>query len=157
MRAYAEHRHFLLKVHGALVVGLVIALPATISRFGLVGAIGVVVMTNALARGAILVKAIRILPVEPRDIGLLTDVAKIAAASAIAAVPTTLTRFMSSGLPPLVAVVVCGVCFGIGYAAAALALGVVTPEERDSLLDYVGRMTRRPSPRLSGAAPFVPE
>jgi len=157
MRAYAEHRHFLLKVHGALVVGLVTALPATISRFGLVGAIAVVVMTNALARGAILVKAIRILPVEPRDIGLLTDVAKIAAASAIAAVPTTLTRFMSSGLPPLVAVVVCGVCFGIGYAAAALALGVVTPEERDSLLDYVGRMTRRPSPRLSGAAPFVPE
>jgi len=157
MRAYAEHRHFLLKVHGALVVCIVIALPATISRFGLVGAITVVVITNGLARGALLVKAIRILPVEPRDIALLTDVAKIAAASTAAAVLTTLTRFMSSSLPPLAALVVCGVCFGIGYATAALALGVLTSEERESILDYLGRMMRRPSPRLTGAAPFVPE
>src|SRR5262249_26090109 len=140
MRAYAEHRHFLLKVHGALVVGLVIALPATISRFGLVGAIAVVVITNALARAAVLVKAISILPVEPRDIALVTDVGKIAAASTAAAVLTALARFMSSSLPSLAALVVCGVCFGIGYATAALALGVLTSEERESILDYLGRL-----------------
>ncbi|PYQ70515.1 MAG: hypothetical protein DMG01_27380, partial [Acidobacteria bacterium] len=157
MRAYAEHRHFLLKVHGALVVCIVVALPATISRFGLVGAITVVVIANALARGVILVKAIRILPVEPSDVGLLTDVAKIAAASTAAAALTTLARYVSSSLPPLAALVVCGVCFGIAYATAALALGVLTSEERESILGYLGRMIGRPSPRLAGAAPLLPE
>jgi len=157
MRAYAEHRHFLLKVHGALVVCIVVALPATISRFGLVGAITVVVIANALARGVILVKAIRILPVEPSDVGLLTDVAKIAAASTAAAALTTLARYVSSSLPPLAALVVCGVCFGIAYATAALALGVLTSAERESILGYLGRMSGRPSPRLAGAAPLLPE
>jgi O-antigen/teichoic acid export membrane protein len=157
MRAYAEHRHFLLKVHGTLVVCIVLALSTTISRFGLVGAITVVVIANGLARAVILVKALRILAVERRDIVLLTDVAKIAVAVVTAAVLTTFTRFVSSGLPPLVALVVCGVCFGIGYATAGLALGVPTSEERERVLNYVVRVARRFSPGLTEAPPFVPE
>jgi O-antigen/teichoic acid export membrane protein len=157
MRAYEEHRHFLLKLHGTLVVAMVAALSLSLGRFGLMGAITVVVVANAAARFATLAKAARILDAQPRDIVLLTDVGKIGVAAATAALLASVTRVVASGLPALVSLVLCAVCYGVCYASAAVLLQVPTSEEREFVFNYLRRFMRRPSPPLTEAAPVVPE
>ena len=155
MRAYAEHRHFLLKLHGTLVVSIVIALSLTLGRFGLLGAITVVVVANAAGRLATLLKAMKILHAQPRDIVLLTDVAKIAAAAVAAGALAGFARVLASGVPPLASLVICAFCYAMGYAAALIVLGVPTPDERDVVFGYLGRIVGRPAPTLPDAAPVV--
>ena len=142
MRAYAEHRHFLLKLHSVLIVSLAVALSVSVGRFGLVGAITLMVAFQYLGRAATLLKVFRMLRVQPRDIVLLGDVGKIAAAATAAGLTTTLARSFASGLPPLVSLAVCGVFFVAVYAAGLLALGVATAEERAVVLSGFWRVNR---------------
>jgi O-antigen/teichoic acid export membrane protein len=152
MRAYAEHRHFVLKIHAALLVCLTIGLSMSIGRFGLLGAITLVVLCNALGRAATLMKVIRILDVRPRDIILLADVGKIAGAAAAAGLVSTLVRSLASGLPPIAVLFMCGSCFGIAYVTAALGLGIATQEERAFVLNYLWRaIGRSPAPLVQAA------
>jgi len=129
MRAYAEHRHFLVKLHGLLFVGLTLALYFSVRRFGLVGAITLMVVSNYVGRIATVARVVRILKVEPRDIALFTDVGKIGVAAAAAGLLTAVARTLVAGAPPLVALAVCGVWFSIVYAAVILASRVITPDE----------------------------
>jgi len=129
MRAYAEHRHFLVKLHGLLFAGLTVALYFSVKRFGLVGAITLMVVSNCAGRIVTVARVVRILKVEPRDIALFTDVGKIGVAAAAAGLLTAIARTLVAGAPPLVALAVCGVWFSIVYAAAILASRVITPDE----------------------------
>jgi O-antigen/teichoic acid export membrane protein len=148
VRAYAAHRHFPMKLHASLLLGLAIALPIAIARFGLIGAISAVVVVNVVSRAAGLMKIISILKVEARDIVLLTDVGKAAVAAAAAGLLTAVVRPLVSGVPPLATVAVCAVWFGAIYVVAALLLGVVAEGERKMALDVFRRATGGSVPRL---------
>jgi O-antigen/teichoic acid export membrane protein len=148
MRAYAEHRHFLVKLHAVLLVCLTVALALSIRRFGMVGAITLMVVFTYVGRAATVMKVIQILDVRARDVLLYTDVAKIGVAAALAGLATTILRSLTSGLAPLVALAVCGICFGIVYVTLMLAAGVVPPEEWSAALNSLRRVTGRSGPAL---------
>jgi O-antigen/teichoic acid export membrane protein len=148
MRAYAEHRHFLVKLHGILLVCLTVALALSIRRFGLLGAVTLMVVFTYIGRAATVIKVIRILGVRAHDAVLYVDAVKIGGAAALAAFATTIARSLTSGLLPLVSLGVCGVCFAIAYATAMLAGGIVTPEERLLAWHYLLRVIGRSGPPL---------
>jgi hypothetical protein len=152
MRAHAEHRHFLVKLYGILLVCLTVALSVSIVRFGLLGAITLMVVVTYVGRAATVWKVIRILDVKRRDIALLIDVAKIGGASMVAGLVTGVARSYALGLPPLGTLAVCGVVFAIVYVAATLAFGVLAAEERAFIVTYLRRTTRSSSPSLAPAA-----
>ena len=142
-RAFSEHRHFQMKLHAVMLACFAVLLPLAVARFGLVGAIAVVVVLACVSLVAGLVKVIAILDVGVTDIHLLTDVGRVGFAAVTAAVATAFARPLTLGLPPLVALAVCGVCFGVVYAAAVAAAGVVSADERALLANYIRRFTGR--------------
>jgi O-antigen/teichoic acid export membrane protein len=141
MRAYAEHRLFLVKLHGVLLACLTIALALSITRFGLTGAITLMVLFTYAGRAATVVKVVRILGMRAHDAVLYADVVKIAGAAAVAAGATSIFRRLVPALPPLVALAACGIGFGLVFVAAVLAAGVVTADERAVAWAYVARLT----------------
>jgi hypothetical protein len=95
------------------------------------------------------VKVVRILEMRANDIWLYTDVLKIGGAAAVAGFATALFRLLVPGLPPLVALAVCGVGFGLVFVVAVLAAGVVTPDERAVVWAYIARLTAASRPVLA--------
>ncbi|HJZ74987.1 MAG TPA: oligosaccharide flippase family protein [Vicinamibacterales bacterium] len=143
MRAHAEHRRFLVKLHAALLVGLAATLPFALGRFGLVGAITAVVMFNAAGRAVTLMKVATILDVGIDDLRLLADVGKVSIAAAGAALTTALIRPFTTTTAPLVSLTICGVAFTLVYATVAVLSGVVTVDERAAIKTHVLRATGR--------------
>jgi O-antigen/teichoic acid export membrane protein len=143
MRAHAEHRHFLVKLHALILISLTMALAISIRRFGPLGAITLMVVFTYIGRVSTVIKVIRILGVTAADGVLFADVAKIGAAATLAGLITTVVRSLTSGLAPLVALGVCGVCFGVAYVICIVVAGVVTPDERARVADYVFWMRGR--------------
>jgi hypothetical protein len=156
MRAYAEHRLFLVKLHGILLVLLTAALALTIGRFGLIGAITLMVTFTYIGRFATAIKVIRILRVTARDAVLLIDVAKIAGATVAAAAMASLARTLTLHMPPLAALAICGAAFASVYAAAIVGFGIATPEERAIVVNRIFGALRSPRP-LAQAATFARE
>lgn len=130
IRAYAEHRYFMIKVRAVVIAALSIALWIATTRFGLIGAITAVVAFNFVERFVIAAKFGRVLGVTRRDVGLLKDVGKLAAAAFVAALGAFMVRSSSPDSSPLVLMVVCGIVFCVIYAITFLLLGVLTTEER---------------------------
>jgi O-antigen/teichoic acid export membrane protein len=149
MRAYAEHRLFLVKLHGILLACLTMALALSIKRFGLTGAITLMVLFTYVGRAATVVKVVRILGMRAHDLLLYADVVKIGGAAAVAGLATAIVRLLLSGLAPLLALAVCGICFGIVFIVALLASGVVSPEERAVAWTYLARLTAGSRPVLA--------
>lgn len=139
VRAYAGERHFVVKLHAALLVLLLAILWFATQRFGLVGAISAVVFVNFLGRLATAVRMGRVVGVERGDVWLLKDVGKVAAATIAAAAVTWLARSALAGVKPFAVLVVCGVVFSLAYLAAALLLGVPTFAERDAARRQLSR------------------
>jgi len=151
MRAYAEHRHFLMKLHGVLFVGLTVALYFGVRQFGLLGAITLMVISNYVGRIVTVTRVIRILDVAIRDIALFGDLGKIAIASAAAGLLTNIVRPLLVEASPLMALVVCGVWFVAVYATTLLATGILTPDERVLIHNAVLHVTgRSPHPLIQG-------
>src|SRR5262249_52364405 len=86
IRAYMEHRYFLVILRAALAVVLITLLWAGTAHFGLMGAILGVVAVSVIERVAVSLKVARVLGVGRRDLPLLKDLAKLALATVIAAV-----------------------------------------------------------------------
>jgi O-antigen/teichoic acid export membrane protein len=129
LRAYPEHRHFLLKLRLALLALLVVALQAGIREFGLLGAITTVVLIAILERAVITWRVARILEVRRGDLAPLSDIGRVAAAVAAAALAAALVRGLLAGFAPLVVLGACAAAFIPVYVAALLLLKVPTEEE----------------------------
>jgi hypothetical protein len=116
-----------------------------ILRFGLVGAIGVVVLVNFAERVAAAAKFSRVLGITPRDLPLVGDVGKLAVASALAALAAFFARTLAlaQGATPFVTLAACGIVFAVVYAATVLLLGVPTGDERASFRRRVESLQRR--------------
>ncbi|HEX6183672.1 MAG TPA: oligosaccharide flippase family protein [Pyrinomonadaceae bacterium] len=145
MRAYAEHRFFLLKVRVVTVLLLFPALWFGTQRFGLVGAITIMVAFSLADRFVETAKAWSIVGVKWRDAALLKDLWKVAAASAVAGVAAALTReaFSAGGARPFAVLAASGAAFGAVYLAAVALLGFVTPGERDAFRRHLEALQRR--------------
>ncbi|HEX8068934.1 MAG TPA: oligosaccharide flippase family protein [Pyrinomonadaceae bacterium] len=155
MRAYAEHRFFLLRLRAVLLGALLAALWLWTGRLGLVGVITLVVCCNFAERVATLWKAARVVGFRARDVALLKDVGKLALAATAAGVAAAFLRAaVVAALPPFFVLVLCGSVFTLVYALAVVALRVVRPEERAAVTRRLARLPRL-GRRLRAAEPVV--
>lgn len=143
VRAYAEHRYFLLKIRVVMFFVLAAGLWFGVARFGLVGAVGAVVLVGVGERLALLAKFTRVLGASRRDLPFFRDVAKIAAAALAAACVAAAVRALLPGVRPFFVLAACGASFGAAYLAAILLLKVVTEDEFEMVRARVARLQRR--------------
>ncbi|MDQ1559416.1 MAG: hypothetical protein QOD32_2476 [Pyrinomonadaceae bacterium] len=144
MRAYPEHRFFLLRARAVLLAGLFVALWFGTRRVGLVGVISLVVLTNLLERVVVAVRCGKALGMTWGQFALFKDVGKLACAAAVAAVATALVRAVVVGaLPPFFVLAVCGVVFVAAYLACVWLFKILSPDERDGALRALRTLQRR--------------
>lgn len=143
MRAYAEHRYFLLRVRAVMLFVLAAGLWFGVARFGLLGAVGTIVLVSVVERLATAAKVWRVLGVSRRDVPLFKDVLKIAVAAVAAGAVAALVRALMPGVKPFFALAATGVAFGAVYLAGVLLLKVVSPEEFETVRVRVARLQRR--------------
>jgi O-antigen/teichoic acid export membrane protein len=143
MRAFAEHRYFLLKVRILMFFILVGSLWFGSRRFGLLGAVGAVVLVSLIERLALLFKFGRVLNVSRRELVLMKDVGKLALAATVAGLVTALARSLVLSLKPFFVLAVCGLTFALVYLAAILLLRVVTGEEMEAARGRLLRLQDR--------------
>jgi hypothetical protein len=152
-RAYGEHRFYLLRVRVVVLVAQTAGLWFATGRFGLVGAIAVVVTGTLVERFVLALKFGRVLGVGWGDARLLKDVGKVALATLAAAAVALVVRALMAGGRPFFVILYCGVAFGLTYAAGLLVLGVPEPEERDAARRSLAKLRARlPLGRKVGAA-----
>ncbi|HYN84174.1 MAG TPA: oligosaccharide flippase family protein [Pyrinomonadaceae bacterium] len=150
VRAFTEQRYYLLRLRVVTIVLLVAALWISIERFGLVGAISVVVAVGLIERFAVAWRFGRLLGFAGRDWGLFADVWKLGAAALVAGAATAFVKFfVVAGMKPLAVIAACGVTFSLVYLAAVILLRVPSAEERAGLARRLGalrRLTSRSTP-----------
>jgi len=151
VRAHEKHRFFLLKLQIVLSVLMVFALWYGVSRFGLIGAISVVVLINFLLRVVLAVKFGRVLGAQLRDLLLFKDVAKVALASAAAGLLCLLVHSIALARvsSALVILLICFAVFSATYLGAILLLAVPTSDEREKLRRQLERLPQLIYPRRS--------
>ena len=149
LRAYPEHRHFLLKLRMATLGMLIMVLPAGVVRFGMVGAITAVVGTVVLERAIITWRVARILGVQYEDLRPLLDVGRIAVAAAAAAFATAWLRLVlpASGAVLLLAISACA--YLAVYVGVLIVLKVPNVDEAE--------LAHRQWARVRRWLPFVPQ
>ena len=141
-RAYEGHRFYLVKLQIVLSIVMVFALSYGIGRFGLTGAISVVVGINFVLRLMLAARFTRVIGAKMRDLVLLKDVGKVALASAVAAISSLFVRSVITlvGASSFKVLVFCFAVFAVIYLGAILLLGVATSDERDKVRKGVVRL-----------------
>ena len=145
-RAYIKERFYLLRLRLVLCSILVVALWFAIRHFGLIGAISVVVLTAAAERAFTIARICRILGARWSDIKLLKDVGKVAIAAALAGGAAAFARTLMGSLKPFWVLAAGGIIFALVYAAAILAMGIMTAEEKALIRAKFAVMLRHSTP-----------
>jgi hypothetical protein len=143
MRAYAEHRYYLLKVRLALLVLMVGAVWVGLALNGMLGAITAAVLVNFVERLVTARKVAQILGVTRRDWGLAKDFGKIAIAAAVAGVVALILRGFLAGVQSIRVLVVCGAAFLLVYLTGILLMGILGSDERDAIRRRLEWLLRR--------------
>ncbi|HEX8455710.1 MAG TPA: lipopolysaccharide biosynthesis protein [Pyrinomonadaceae bacterium] len=144
MRAYPEHRFFLLRARAVLLGALFVALWFGTRRIGLVGVISLVVLTNLLERVVVAVRCGKALGVTWNELGLFKDVGKLACAAACAAVTTALVRALMLGTTrPLFVLAVGGAVFASVYLLCIWLLRILSADERTLATRALRTLQRR--------------
>ncbi len=142
LRAYAEHRYYMLKVRLVTVTFMLVALWWSARTVGYLGVIAVMVGFNILDRLLLTAKAWRVVGVSWRDVALVKDIAKIAAATLVAALAGEAVRLALPALVrPFFALLTCGSVFSLIYVSCFALLGVVSTHERELLRRQLARMS----------------
>ncbi len=142
VRAYTEQRYYLLRLRVVTIILLVAALWLFTTRFGLVGAISVVVAIGLIERFAVAWRFGRLLGVARRDGVLLKDVGKLGAAALVAGGAAALTKTFVAGMKPLWVIAWCGAVFSLVYLAAVILLRVPERDEREQFTRRLGLLRR---------------
>lgn len=133
IRAYAEHRYFLIKLRATLLAVLSVGLWFGIRRYGLLGAIVVMVSVNVIERFITALKVRRILEMKEDDLKLFSDLGKLAVASLLAGAATWLVRPLVVGAKPLLVLAACGIVFASAYLIAVLLFKTLKISEREAI------------------------
>jgi O-antigen/teichoic acid export membrane protein len=144
-RAYAEQRHYLLRLYIVLFVIQAACLFPAVRLFGLVGAILIVVLVNIAVRAVLCWKLAVLLKAGWADLVLFRDLAKIVLAASAAGAAAWLLRSSLPHLRPFFVLLYSGLLFCLVYGTCILVLRILTPEEGD----FITRHSRR----LLGRAP----
>lgn len=132
MRSYAQLRFLIIQIRVVLFAALCVALWQGIAHFGAIGAISAVVALSVLERGMVGILVGKAAGVSRKDAYLLRDVAKLAAAAAVAAVATWFAKEWMQGWKPFPVLAACGILYASVYLAVTIALRVITPEEKET-------------------------
>lgn len=144
MRAYPEHRFFLLRARGVLLGALFVALWFGTRRVGLVGVISLVVLTNLLERVVVAVRCGKALGATWGELSLFKDVGKLACAAVCAALATALARaVVAASLRPFFVLAICGAVFGVVYLACVWLTGILSADERATAARALRALQRR--------------
>ena len=133
MRAYADHRYFMLKLRTVLLVVMVAGLVFATARFGLVGAIAVKILVSIVDRLAVAVKVKGILGMGWSDLPLFGDIGRVAVVALAAGGVTLAARAPLADARPFYVLAVGGLVFAAVFGGGLLALRVLTPEERETV------------------------
>jgi O-antigen/teichoic acid export membrane protein len=142
IRAYPEHRYFLIRLRAVLLVVLLATLWLTTKYYGPIGAIAAVVGVSSIERLVTAVRYAKVLGFTRRDAVLFRDPGKLAVSALAAGLLTMVARSLMVDARPLFELAACGLVFTLAYASLVLASGVVTLEERDAIrrpLSFVQR------------------
>ena len=150
MRAFAEHRYFILKVRVAMGCLLFIGLLLVTRHFGLLGAVIVMSAVNVMDRLLVAYKSARILDVGRRDLTLFVDIGKVAIGSVLAGAIAMLVRSLIITERPLVILICCSAVFTVVYLVTIIMLGIVSITEYASrCADLLGRSPTTPTVETS--------
>ena len=141
-RAYKGHRFYLVKLQVVLSIVMVFALWYGIQRFGLVGAVSVVVAINFILRAMLAARFSRVLGMKLKDLWLLLDVGKVALAATVAGLSSLFVRSMiiGSGAKAFVVLAVCFLVFAAIYLPAIMLLRVPTADEQEKVKRSIARL-----------------
>jgi O-antigen/teichoic acid export membrane protein/GT2 family glycosyltransferase/2-polyprenyl-3-methyl-5-hydroxy-6-metoxy-1,4-benzoquinol methylase len=140
MRAYPEHRYFLLKARVTLLVILILALWFGAKQFGMIGTITMAISMSFIERVVTLVKAGSVLQVRWRDAHLLKDIGKVAAAAVVAGMVAAIIRSYLLGASAPLILIICGAAFAIVYFACAFLVNGLTADERSAIKRQFARL-----------------
>jgi O-antigen/teichoic acid export membrane protein len=151
LRVFKEQRRFLVILYATTMVGAIAGLWFATPRFGMIGAITTTVLAFALCHILTTVQVIRVLPARWRDIRLLADPGKLAAASLAAGLAAWALRAVLAGNRQWVILLLCGFGFSLVYAGLVAAWKVVRPEEWALLRNQLARLKRGSAPRTGAS------
>ena len=140
VRAHSEQRYFLLRLHVILFAVIVGALWLIVPRFGMMGAVAVIVGANLSGKFWIAIRMGRVIGVARQDWKLLSGVARVAIAAAVAAMVTAAIRLGLPPMKPLFAVIVAGLFYTAAYLLAIVLMKIPDTEERGLVWRVVGRL-----------------
>jgi O-antigen/teichoic acid export membrane protein len=149
VRAYPEHRYFVVRLRIVLVAAQFLILWFLTRTIGMVGVVAVLVSLGWLEQIAVALRVAFILKVRPADVRLFGGIVKIGLVSGAAAAVTWGLRNALGAAPPFAMLAVCGTFFALVFLGLMFALGLVEPEERDLLR----RQFQRFRPAVPGARP----
>ncbi len=138
VRAYANQRHYFLKMHLVLFPVMVASLWFATKWLGLIGAVWVVVLISLAGRFIMAVRMGRVIGVRRSDIGLIKALVPVAIAAAGAAAVSLLVRNALTGIKPLFSLAICAACYGVAYFLLILIMKVPDQDE----VEFVRRRLR---------------
>ena len=139
LRAFAEHRYYLLALRAVLVSILFTVLTTSLERIGLLGAVSLVVAISLAERIAIILKTTRVLGFGREDARELARLGSIAAISGVAAAAAFGVRWLMIAQKPLIVLAVTAMAFWTVYAALLWRTGSLQPDERELANRYWNR------------------
>ena len=142
LRAYAEHRYYLIKVRIMALAVLVLCLWEGLRLFGMLGAISVVIGVSLIERVVTASKVASILKLRTADFRLFGDIGKLAVATLIAAAVTAAVKTFALGANPFVVFAGSAATLSIVYVASINLLRVLTPGEISIVRRQLGRLRR---------------
>ena len=140
MRAYAEHRFFLLKARVLLLTLLIVALWLVTSHYGMVGTIATAICVNVVERAVTLAKVGRVLHVSRQDLRRLKDIGKLALAVTAASLVTMLARTSLMTANAFLRLLACGAILFVVYFAIVWSLNILTDSERRAVRERAERL-----------------
>ena len=133
LRAYSDQRKFLLRLRCLSLILLAVGLWWALPRYGMIGAVSVVVLITLLENVWIVRRVARLLHARASDWALLKDFPRLAAAAVAAALFAAAGRAALSPGSPLVSLALTAPLFAVTYAAFVWVLRIPTAEEKDTL------------------------
>ena len=139
LRAFAEHRYYLLVMRIVLVSILLTVLTTSLERIGLLGAVSLVVAITLAERILIILKTTRVLGFGREDARELAGLGRIAAITAAAASVAIGVRWLVISQKPLIVLAVTAAAFAAVYIALLLRTGSLQADERELAHRYWNR------------------
>ena len=139
LRSYPQFKFQVICVRIATVAMLVATSLAAMSRFGLIGAMSAFLICTAAERIVLFSFCLRLLNAKRRDWWEMSDVAKIALATAVASLIGLLVREGMSNSAPQGTLVLGAAAFLLTYSLLISFLHILHPDEKSAINVYTNR------------------